>query len=157
MMRALWTAASGMTGQQTHVDAIANNLSNINTAGYKNEKTEFKSLLYQDLQSRSTNSDGTRKPVSAQVGLGTRVASITSDFNQGSMNETGQVMDWGIEGEGFYKVDTGTKGIMYTRNASFKLALVDGGVMVTTNEGFPVLDVNNENIIIPDGCRKDLC
>lgn len=148
MMRALWTAASGMNSQQTHVDTIAHNLSNINTAGYKSEKAEFKTLLYQNLQSQSTNSDGTRKPISAQVGLGTRMASVTSNFNQGSMNETGLFTDWGIEGDGFYKIDTGN-GIMYTRNASFALTTVDGGVMVTTSNGYPVLDSNNETMVIP--------
>ena len=150
MMRALWTAASGMTSQQTNVDTIANNLSNINTAGYKSEKAEFKSLLYQNLQSRSTNSDGTAKPVSAQVGLGARTASITSNFEQGSLSQTGATMDWAIEGEGFYKVDTGDHGICYTRNASFALSVVDGGCMVTTAEGYPVLDVNNEPMVISD-------
>ena len=67
MMRALWTAASGMNTQQTHVDTIANNLSNINTAGYKTEKAEFKTLLYQNLQSQSTNTNGEKKPVSANA------------------------------------------------------------------------------------------
>ncbi|MDD5949272.1 MAG: flagellar hook-basal body complex protein [Lachnospiraceae bacterium] len=150
MMRALWTAASGMTSQQTNVDTIANNLSNINTAGYKTEKAEFKSLLYQNLQSQSTNSDGTNKPVSAQVGLGTRMASVTSNFSQGALNETDSFMDWGIEGDGFYKIDTGNKGIMYTRNASFSLSVVDGGAMVTTTDGYPVLDRNNNTIVISD-------
>ena len=150
MMRALWTAASGMTSQQTNVDTIANNISNINTAGYKSEKAEFKSLLYQNLQSRSTNSDGTNKPVAAQVGLGTRTASITSNFEQGSLSETGAFMDWAIEGKGFYKVDTGSNGIAYTRNASFSLTIVDGGSMITTAEGYPVLDVNNEPMIIDE-------
>ena len=150
MMRALWTAASGMTSQQTNVDTIANNISNINTAGYKSEKAEFKSLLYQNLQSRSTNSDGTIKPVAAQVGLGTRTASITSNFEQGSLSETGSFMDWALEGKGFYKVNTGVNGTAYTRNASFSLAIVDGGSMVTTSEGYPVLDVNNESIVIDE-------
>ena len=149
MMRALWTAASGMTSQQTNVDTIANNLSNINTAGYKTEKAEFKSLLYQNLQSRSTNSDGTKKPVSAQVGLGVRTSAITSNFSQGTLNETGQFMDWAIEGSGFYKIDTGEKGIMYTRNASFALnSTGDDTVMVTTSEGYPVLDEDNNPIEI---------
>ena len=84
MMRSLWSAASGMISQQTAVDTIANNLANVNTTGYKTEKTEFKSLLYQTLQTRTTTANGEQKPISAQVGLGTRVASITSNFTQGS-------------------------------------------------------------------------
>lgn len=150
MMRALWTAASGMNSQQTNVDTIANNLSNINTAGYKAEKAEFKSLLYQNMQSKSTNTLGENKPISAQVGLGVRMASVTSNFNQGALNETGAYMDWAVEGAGFYKIDVnGTT--MYTRNASFTLSIVNGGngAMVTTANGYPVLDANNQPMIIP--------
>lgn len=55
MMRALWTAASGMIAQQTNIDSISNNLSNVNTTGYKSEQAEFKSLLYQTLQSKTTS------------------------------------------------------------------------------------------------------
>lgn len=85
MMRALWSAASGMRAQQTNVDSISNNLANVNTTGYKTEKPEFKSLLYQTLQTETTTANGAQKPISAQVGLGTRVASITSHFGQGPM------------------------------------------------------------------------
>ena len=85
MMRALYTAATGMIAEQTNVDTIANNLSNVNTNGYKTQRTEFKSLLYQTLQSKTTTADGEEKPVGAQVGLGTRVAAITSIYTQGAM------------------------------------------------------------------------
>ena len=77
MMRALYTAATGMRAEQTNVDTIANNLSNVNTTGFKGQRTEFKSLLYQTIQTRSTSGNGDAKPVGAQVGLGTRTASIT--------------------------------------------------------------------------------
>ena len=77
MMRSLWSAASGMIAQQTNVDSIANNLANVNTTGYKNEKAEFKTLLYQTLQTRTTTANGEQKPIPAQVGLGTRVMAIT--------------------------------------------------------------------------------
>ena len=63
MMRALWSAASGMLAQQTNVDTIANNLANVNTTGYRSEKTEFKSLLYQTLQTRTTTANGEQKPI----------------------------------------------------------------------------------------------
>ena len=67
MMRSLWTAASGMMSQQTSVDTIANNLANVNTVGYKQEQTQFKSLLYQTIQTRTTSANGEEKPISAQV------------------------------------------------------------------------------------------
>lgn len=70
MVRSLYSAASGMMAQQTNVDVIANNLANVNTIGYKSQSAEFKSLLYQDLQAKTTSANGENKPVSAQVGLG---------------------------------------------------------------------------------------
>ncbi len=80
MVRSLWTAATGMIAQQTNVDTIANNLSNVNTTGYKTEVNEFKSLLYQNIQANTTKADGTMKPTGAQVGLGVRNSAITSIF-----------------------------------------------------------------------------
>lgn len=68
MMRSLYTAATGMIAQQTNLDTISNNLSNVNTTGYKTERTEFKSLLYQTLQTKTTTANGANKPVGAQVG-----------------------------------------------------------------------------------------
>ena len=86
MMRALYTAATGMRAEQTNVDTIANNLSNVNTTGFKGQRTEFKSLLYQTIQTRSTSGNGDAKPVGAQVGLGTRVPEYTSTFTLGRLN-----------------------------------------------------------------------
>lgn len=88
MMRSLWTAASGMVAQQTNLDTISNNLSNINTTGYKTEAVNFKSLIYQTLQQKSYDSKGEPKPVSAQVGLGVRPAAIVSSFTQGALLES---------------------------------------------------------------------
>ena len=84
MMRALYTAATGMLAQQTNVDNISNNLSNVNTVGFKQEKAEFKSLLYQTIQTKTTSANGEQKPIPAQVGLGTRVAAVTSVYTQGA-------------------------------------------------------------------------
>lgn len=94
MMRALYTAATGMIAQQSNVDNISNNLSNVNTVGYKQEKMEFKSLLYQTIQTRTTSANGEEKPISAQVGLGTRVASNTSIYTQGSLMASENATDF---------------------------------------------------------------
>ena len=88
MMRSLWTAASGMKAQQTSLDTISNNLSNINTTGYKRETTEFRSLLYQSIQKETTDTNGQQKPIGAQVGLGVKVAAIGTSFKQGNMLHT---------------------------------------------------------------------
>ena len=103
MLRSLWTAASGMKAQQTNVDTIANNLANINTTGYKTEKVEFQSLLYQTMQGVSYDSEGDVKPIPAQVGLGVKSGAITSQFTQGALSATGGSFDFCIDGEGFFQ------------------------------------------------------
>lgn len=115
MMRSLWTAASGMVAQQTNLDTISNNLSNINTTGYKTEAVNFKSLIYQTLQQKSYDSKGEPKPVSAQVGLGVRPAAIVSSFTQGALLESSGAFDYAIEGEGFFMVRQNDGTIGYTR------------------------------------------
>ena len=82
MVRSLWTAATGMNAQQTNVDTISNNLANVNTAGYKAQGAQFKSLLYQTLQTVTTTANGDPRPTTSQVGLGVRTASINSYFSQ---------------------------------------------------------------------------
>lgn len=148
MMRALWTAATGMIGQQTNLDTIANNLSNINTTGYKTQAANFKTLIYQNLQRKSTTSTGEPKPVGAQVGLGTRVGSITSDFTQGAFNTSSGAWDFAIQGEGFFMVqlDDGTTG--YTRNGHLNMSVTGNGVALTDSNGHPVLDVNGAPITL---------
>ena len=155
MMRSLWSAASGMLAQQTNLDNIANNLSNVNTAGYKKDTVEFKSLLYQTLQSPSTNNAGENKPVPAQVGLGTRVASITTVFTQGNLQDVDSNTYMAIEGKGFFKVRNQDGEMCYTRDGSFNVQPVEGGVMLCASDGSPVLDQNNNTIVIPNGYKTD--
>lgn len=157
MMRSLWSAASGMLAQQTNLDTISNNLSNVNTTGYKKDTVEFKSLLYQTLQNPSTNNAGENKPVPAQVGLGTRTGSITTVFTQGNLQDVDQNTYMAVEGEGFFKVQNESGEICYTRDGSFGLQPVQGGVMLCTSQGNPVLDQNNNRIILPNTVgEKDL-
>ncbi len=152
MMRSLWTAASGMLAQQTNVDNISNNLANVNTVGYKKNTSEFKSLLYQNLQSRSTNNAGENKPVAAQVGLGTRMASITSVYTQGNMQASDDYLAMAIEGDGFFQVRDANGDTLYTRDGSFVGSTVDNGIMICTSGGQPLLDVNGNSIVIPNDC-----
>ena len=140
MMRSLWTAASGMTTQQLNVDTIANNLSNVNTTGYKKETAEFKTLLYQTIQTKTTSANGENKPVGAQVGLGVRNSSITSHFTQGALNATSNTLGVGISGDGFFCVQNANGETCYTRNGDFKLGVTNDGFMLCTSEGYPVLD-----------------
>ena len=150
MMRSLWTAASGMIAQQTNVDTIANNISNVNSTGYKTSKAEFKSLLYQTIQSRSTSANGDEKPVSAQVGLGTRLASITSNFSQGSMLASESNTAFAIQGNGLFGLQAPDGTVYYTRNGDFKWSIGTDGVTLASSDGLPVLDTNGNPIILPN-------
>lgn len=151
MVRSLWTAASGMSAQQTYVDTISNNLSNINTTGYKKEQAEFKTLLYQNLQTKQTDNEGNPKPVAAQVGLGVRTAAITSQFTQGSLTSTGNVADFAIEGEGFFMVRLHDGSRAYTRNGSMKFVLGTDGLTLADSEGNLILDSTGNPITFPKG------
>lgn len=147
MMRALWTAASGMTAQQLNVDVISNNLSNVNTTAYKKERVEFKDLLYETMD-RARVIDGQGKPVNLQVGHGTTAVATVKDFGTGNPEQTSNPLDFAIDGEGFFMVQ-GPKGdINYTRDGSFKISITDAGKMLTTSDGFPVLDDTGNSIII---------
>jgi len=151
MMRSLWTAASGMTAQQTNVDLIANNLANVNTAGFKKERMEFQSLLYQTM-SRATVDPGTGAvgPSNLQVGLGVRPIATTRIFTMGNLERTENSLDFAINGPGFFAIQRNLDTIAYSRDGNFRLSVADGGLMLVTAEGFPVLGVDDDVIIIPD-------
>lgn len=146
MMRALWSAASGMVAQQTNVDTISNNLANVNTTGYKTEVAEFKSLLYQNMQTRTTSANGEEKPISAQVGLGVRNSSITSVFTQGALTNTENETDFAIDGKGFFAVQGEDGETYYTRNGDFRYAVGTNGMMLTNSAGLPVLNTQGQPI-----------
>lgn len=151
MMRSLYTAATGMRAQQTNVDNISNNLSNVNTVGYKTQKAEFKSLLYQTIQTRTTTANGEQKPIPAQVGLGTRIASNTAIFTQGTPQATDSTSDFTIDGQGFFALRGADGQTYYTRNGSFNWSIGVNGVTLTSSEGYPVLDSNGNTITLPAG------
>lgn len=150
MVRSLWTAATGMLAQQTNIDTIANNLANVNTNGYKTQVNEFKSLLYQNLQTKTTSANGEAKPSGAQVGLGVRNASISSVFKQGNMLASESDTAFAIDGKGFFAVRGQDGNTYYTRNGNFKFTLATGGNMLATSEGLPVLDTTGKPIVLDD-------
>lgn len=150
MVRSLWTAATGMIAQQTNVDTIANNLANVNTNGYKTQTNEFKSLLYQNIQTKTTSANGDSKPTSAQVGLGVRNASITSIFTQGNLVASESDTAFAIDGKGFFAVQGEDGNTYYTRNGNFQFTLATSGNMLATSDGLPVLDTNGKAIVLDE-------
>lgn len=152
MVRSLWSAATGMNAQQTNVDTISNNLANVNTTGYKAQGAQFKSLLYQELQTITTTANGAPKPTTSQVGLGVRTSTINQYFSQGSYQENANPAALAIGGDGFFKYQGAADGeVFYTRNGNFTWALDNGNALVlTTAEGNKVLGIN-DNPIQVDG------
>lgn len=147
MMRSLWTAASGMKAQQTAMDNLSNNLANINTTGYKKERLEFQSLLYQNIQKKTTDNQGNPKPIGAQVGLGVKVAAISTEFEQGELINTNGDFDFAIQGEGFFMIQMPDGSTAYTRNGHFTMSINGNGYQLSTAEGYAVLDSQGRPIV----------
>ena len=131
MIRALYTAASGMSAQQTNLDTVANNLANSATAGFRSRKVQFQDMIYQNLV--MPGSASTQQTVSAglQVGLGTRPAATELIMTQGDFNQTNNPLDLAIQGSGFFQVTRPDGSTAYTRAGSFHLN--NQGTMVTTD------------------------
>jgi flagellar basal-body rod protein FlgG len=129
MIRALYTAASGMSAQQADLDTVANNLANSATTGFRQRRLQFQDMIYQNLitpgsaQSQSTVSAG------LQIGLGTRTAASEVIMTQGDFNQTSNPLDLAIQGAGFFQVQQPDGTIAYTRDGSFHLN--NQGTLVT--------------------------
>ena len=122
MIRALYSAASGMNAQQTNVDNIANNLSNANTTGYKMRRAEFQDLMYQNMvQPGAASGAQTIVPAGLQLGLGTRAVSNEIIQTQGNFSQTDNPLDLAIQGKGFFQIRQADGTIAYTRDGSFQL------------------------------------
>jgi flagellar basal-body rod protein FlgG len=136
MMRALYSAASGMNAQQMNIDNIANNLANSNTNGFKMRRAQFQDLLYQSyVQPGSAGGSATTIPSGLQVGLGTRPASNEIIFAQGNFQETDNPLDLVIQGNGFFQIQLPDGSVGYTRDGGFQLNA--NGNIVDAN-GYPL-------------------
>ena len=134
MIRALYTAASGMNAQQTNIDNVAHNLANVNTTGFKKSRVEFEDLVYQEMRAAGASaSAATEAPVGFEVGLGTRAVATARNFTAGNLRSTGAPLDLAIEGGGFFQVSlpNGTTG--YTRSGALHM---DAQGLLVTAEGY---------------------
>jgi flagellar basal-body rod protein FlgG len=136
MIRALYSAASGMTAQQLNVDNIAHNLANANTVGFKMRRTQFQDLLYQNMiQPGAAAGAQTVVPTGLQIGLGSRPSSNEIIFSQGEFQQTDNPLDMVIQGKGFFQVRRPNGELAYTRSGNFHLDR-DGNVV--TSDGNPL-------------------
>ncbi|MBI2881395.1 MAG: flagellar basal-body rod protein FlgG [Candidatus Tectomicrobia bacterium] len=136
MIRALWTAASGMSAQQFNIDIISNNLANVNTVGFKKGRGDFQDLLYQTLRPAGmASSTGTEVPTGIQIGHGVRPVAVQKLFHTGSFSKTDNPLDLLIEGNGFFAVTMPNGETAYSRAGAFKM---DSKGRVVTSDGFPL-------------------
>lgn len=136
MIRAMFSAATGMIGQQVNIDTIANNLANVNTTGFKKSRVNFQDLLYETLKPAGVEtSAGTTTPEGIQIGHGVRASSIAKMFTPAALIQTGNALDLAIEGDGFFQVELPDGTVAYTRDGSFRVNQ-DGTVL--TADGHPL-------------------
>jgi flagellar basal-body rod protein FlgG len=148
MVRALSSAASGMTAQQMNVDNIANNLANANTVGFKARRVQFQDLLYQTMvQPGAAAGSQSYVPSGLQLGLGTKPVSNEIIFSQGSPQSTGNPLDMTIMGNGFFQIRRTTGETAYTRSGEFHL---DNNGNIVTADG----DMLDPQITIPSDAQS---
>lgn len=137
MMRSMFAGVAGSRNHQLKMDVIGNNISNINTIGYKSSRMSFQEAFAQTLKAGSSPTGGTTGGTNpAQVGLGTRVRSIDVVMTQGSLEGTDRLTDLAIDGEGFFVLTDGVSR-MYSRDGSFD---IDGeGYVVSPGSGWKVM------------------
>jgi len=145
MIRALWTAATGMAAQQLNVDNTANNLANVNTTGFKKSRVDFQDLLYQTLRpAGAIAAAGAQIPTGIQIGYGSRPVATQKIFTQGDYQQTGNALDLVIEGSGFFQVLMPDGSTAYTRSGSLKM---DGDGRLVTSDGYAM----EPEISVPEG------
>lgn len=136
MIRALFSAATGMRAQETNIDTISNNLANTNTVGYKKSIASFQDLMYQQIvEPGAATSATTQSPSGIQVGLGVKTSAVQKVFSQGDLSSTGNQLDIAIEGDGFFQVTLPDGTTAYSRAGNFQR---DSTGQLVTTDGYTI-------------------
>lgn len=142
MNGSFYTAALGASGQQSKIDVLANNISNVNTVGYKSKNSTFTNLLYRNMD---RGAGGAR----LQSGVGVKVNTVATDFTATTYITTEQPYDYAIEGNGFFMLEDPVTGARsYTRNGHFSLSRVEDTLYLVTDEGKRVMNKDEEPVIV---------
>ena len=144
MIRGLYTAATGMNAMQHQIDVTSNNIANVNTSGFKQDRAEFQDLMYETLNyTAGQTSQTTRNPTGIDTGLGVRISGIQKNFTEGDLKLTSNTLDIAIEGNGFFQITLPSGETAYSRNGAFKLN--SEGTIVNGN-GYEL----SPQIVVPD-------
>lgn len=148
MMNSLFIAKTGMQAQQTNMDVVSHNLSNVSTTGYKRQSAVFEDLIYQNLRQVGSQADEQNTlPTGMHLGLGVRTVATTRSFTQGTPLESGKDLDVAINGDGFFQVQMADGTTAYTRDGTFSK---NGTGQLVTAGGYPLLD----GITVPANATK---
>jgi len=148
MIRALHTSATGMTAQESNVNTIPNNIANVNTTGFKKQRTEFDDLLYETVQEAGAKSSGsTEYNVGVQVGSGAKVSATRRIHSQGAPQMTNNPYDLMVNGEGFMGIISPNGELKYTRDGSFN---VDAQGNLVTRAGHKVFP----GVVVPPNVMR---
>jgi flagellar basal-body rod protein FlgG len=158
MLRALNSAASGMTAQELNIEVIANNIANLRTTGYKRQRVDFQDMLYEHIRRIGTQvaTQGNILPVGVDLGSGVKVVGTPRIMTQGVLTQTGNELDVAVQGEGFFKIQLPDGTFAYTRDGSFQLdnlgrivtaqgLVVQPGITVPNNA--TNLTISNQGIV----------
>lgn len=158
MMKALSTAASGMSAQETYVSTISNNIANVNTVGFKRGRTEIDDLGYETIQEPGArSSSSTTYNVGTQIGSGARVSAVRKEFTAGSAQVTNNPFDLMINGEGFFGIIMPNGELKFTRDGSFN---VDAQGALVNKQGYKVypgftFPPNTSSVMISENGKAD--
>lgn len=158
MNTSMITAVNTMSQLQKQLDVIGNNIANVDTTGYKSKEATFTDLLVQQINNQPDPSKeiGRLTPNGIRQGTGAKISQIQTNGTEGALKSTGRALDTAFQKEGqYYKVSGPNNTIEYTRNGAFELTPVAANeTMLVTNSGNPVLDENNQPIIITGDASK---
>lgn len=158
MMRSLYSGVSGLQNHQTRMDVIGNNISNVNTNGFKRGRVNFQDMISQQMSGAAKPTDELGGVNPKEVGLGMTIASIDNVFTQGNLQSTGVSTDLAIQGNGFFLLKSGEESF-YTRNGSFGLDR-DGTLVNPANgmrvQGWMADEVNGQMLVSTAATPEDL-
>ena len=151
-MKAMWSAASGMKNLQLKIDTISNNLANVNTIGFKNQRVEFKDIMYESLTA-SDRLEEEGKPVPIEIGHGVMISATLRNFTTGNLQQTENPTDLAINGDHFFKVVDNNGNTRYTKDGSFKLATTEEGAQLVTSDGYYVQGIDG-NVVLGENVSE---
>ena len=142
MIQALYTASTGAKNLQNRIDTVSNNVVNINTDGFKASRVGFKDALYQTMRSPLQPQGG----ANLQLGSGMLTSDTTINFRKGAIRGTQEMLDFALEGDGFFSVQNAQGQTRFTRNGAFAISTEAGGNYLVTKAGDYVLDENGKRM-----------